>query len=293
MIFVEYKKCPVCVGSEVHLNTWDLMECPQCNLMLSMAMPATATVLKERGKGEFRFEDVTFNSMCSDLVLAPSSDRNPVLPDDKHWFSSTRGIEEYLEPKGNTEKDKNYTLWTSFKDELVNKLGTFSRDELSDAWSSKSNRTVFYKESLLPLVSKELGLFHGNEEFTVDYVMSKSFYDDVYVPQIQIESENDIRTANQEMNKLCRLNSPLRVLVTVFDGWDGSKNQKIYDYLRTWQKTIEAHGSMNMGEFSGVIGVLIGSYHNKELTYYSVAFWSNGTLRQPLRALQSFCLERN
>ena len=50
MIFVEYKKCPVCVDSEVHLNTWDLMECPQCNLMLSMAVPATATVLKERGQ---------------------------------------------------------------------------------------------------------------------------------------------------------------------------------------------------------------------------------------------------
>ncbi len=290
MLFLDDKECPVCAGIEVYLNTWDLLECPQCNLMYSLSDPLAATILKERGQGKFVFEHMGVNLQRSRL-LCPSSLEAPVLPDYGNSFQSTSDIENYLDKKSNSVSDQNYDLWFKFQNETIEQLMNLPKEVVEEAWSSKTDRTYFYKNNLLPSVAKSLKLIHGNEEFTVDYVMSKLFYGEVYVPQVQIESENDIKTAKQEINKLCRLNSPLRVLLTVFDGWDGSHNSNVFRYLREWQQIIKAHGSLNSEHFLGVVGILIGSYSEHELKFYSVAFWSNGDLRQPLQLLGSVNLK--
>ena len=93
----------------------------------------------------------------------------------------------------------------------------------------------------MPSIAQKLNLIHGKEEFHVDYVMSKSTYSNFTIPQIFIESENDITSASHEIQKLASLNSPLRVLFTVFDDWENENDSKVFKFLREWQHIIREH----------------------------------------------------
>ncbi|WP_153067425.1 hypothetical protein [Steroidobacter cummioxidans] len=79
---------------------------------------------------------------------------------------------------------------------------------------SRTERTQFYAEYLLPKIADELGLAHVREEFKVDHVGAIYSANEHAVPRFFVESENDFTGAIHEIRKLCSLNSPLRVLIT-------------------------------------------------------------------------------
>lgn len=81
-------------------------------------------------------------------------------------------------------------------------------------WRSKPDRTRVYAENVMPAVAATLGLKFAKERFTADYVMSKTSVRGTSVPLIYIESENEYSRADYEIEKLCSLNAPLRVLLT-------------------------------------------------------------------------------
>lgn len=66
-LFEEFKKdrglcssgfCPECglhgKQNEMRLNSGDVFECPECHLMVSLASPGKATIIRRRGKGNFK-----------------------------------------------------------------------------------------------------------------------------------------------------------------------------------------------------------------------------------------------
>ena len=141
----------------------------------------------------------------------------------------------------------------------------------------------------MPKISDDIGLIHGNEEFKVDYVMSKRTSYDYSVPRIFIESENDFKSSDHEIRKLCSLNSPLRVLTTVYDNWNPKNIDEtvVYDSLVTWQQIIIDHYKLNSFGFNGTIAIIIGSKVNNSIRFRSCVFWSNGVVRQPI---DEFCI---
>ena len=54
------------------------------------------------------------------------------------------------------------------------------------------------------------------------------------MPIIYLESENDIRTSEREVNKLCMLNAPLKILMVCNEWNSGSKKltkEYYWDYI--------------------------------------------------------------
>jgi hypothetical protein len=116
---------------------------------------------------------------------------------------------------------KTETLWADFVCQLKIYLESADRGALVGAWERSANRTEFYRTVALRKIATAMGYEFGRELYKVDFVMWK-VVDSEKVPVIFIESENDAMTATHEIQKLCCIAAPLRVLITVVE-WDESK----------------------------------------------------------------------
>ena len=252
-------ECPICLTTKLHLNTSDLLECPKCNLMIAVGFPAI--VMPKRGNGKFRFEDQDQLIYREFLTLAPSKDGS-ILPDEKNLFRDLNALKNYLPVvKQENENIDEYHLWFEFIEHFNVCIGKCSNKQLRQAWSSRKGRTKFYTDDLLPQVANDMKLKITKEEFTVDFVMAiEDPYSEHKIPKIYIESENDIIKAEHEIRKLCSLNSPLRILITV-DKWPNNPKEK-FSKLREWQSIIATHKKQNKQNFSGTIGILIGAFES-------------------------------
>lgn len=279
MILID-DECPICRITKLHLNTSDLWECPKCNLMIAICVPLTATVMPKRGNGKFRFEDCQ-SIHREGLALAPSKD-GAVLPDK--WFRDFNALEKYIEKhipvvKQENENIDEYNLWFEFIEHFNVCIRKYSNEQLRQAWSNATNRTKFYTDHLLPQVANDMNLKITKEEFKVDFVMGiEDPYFEYKIPKIYIESENVFNSAEHEIRKLCSLNSPLRILITV-DKWPNDPEKK-FSKLREWQSIIAAHKRHNK-DFTGTIGILIGDFESDILRFHALAFWPDGELRDP------------
>lgn len=272
-------ECPICRTTKLHLNTSDLSECPKCNLMIAIFGPI-ATVMPERGNGKFRFEDCP-PIHREGLALAPSKD-DSILPDKKNFFRDLNALEKYLPiVKQENENIDEYHLWFEFVDHFNVCIEKCSDEQLRQAWGSRKDRTKFSTKDLLPQVAKNMNLKITKEEFKVDFLMGiEDPYFEYKIPKIYIESENDFNRAEHEIRKLCSLNSPLRVLITV-DEWRRNDPTKKFSKLREWQSVIAAHKRHNKQDFAGTIGILIGDFESDILRFHALAFWPDGELRDP------------
>ena len=174
--------------------------------------------MPKRGNGKFRFENPDQPIYREFLTLAPSKDGS-ILPDEKNLFRDLNALEKYLPVvKQENENIDEYHLWFEFIDHFNVCIEKYSDEQLRQAWSSRKDRTKFYTDHLLPQVANDMNLKIAKEEFNVDFAMG---VEDPYsdsgkpIPKIYIESENDISIAEHEIRKLCSLNPPLRILITV------------------------------------------------------------------------------
>jgi hypothetical protein len=239
------------------------------------------------GDGKFRFEDCRIVRMQG--IGFAKSLNNSVLADIEQIFRSRAELTAYLgglAPRGAATAAESRLL-AGFLQGFCDFIVACPPEELGTSWANKTARTDFYCSRAMPAVAKSLGLEHGVEEFTVDYVMSKAGRNGRLVPQVYIESENEYGAASQEIRKLCSLNSPLRVLITVTgkefrpDAWSpGHQN------LREWQDIVRAHAEDNP-YFNGVIAVIIGRRDAGKLVFQCCAFDRTGDLLKPLSPLVS------
>lgn len=92
MIFSD-GECPNCGAPELHLNTKDLYECPNCHLVCVSVARLIAAVMPFKGSGDFkpgplraRFDGVGF-------AKAKSSG---VLPDMEQLFENRAALSKYM-----------------------------------------------------------------------------------------------------------------------------------------------------------------------------------------------------
>lgn len=127
---------------------------------------------------------------------------------------------------------KYYSLAVDFKREFISVLKSTSVERLNLAWSSQTERTAFYYEILRP-ISHNLGLKLITEFLRVDFCLNSS----IDIPLIVIESENIVSSANHEVEKLCSLAAPVKVLLLCCS-WADYERAKWFD---GWRKRIKDH----------------------------------------------------
>jgi hypothetical protein len=126
-----------------------------------------------------------------------------------------------------------HELWSNFKDAFVKSLDVIGKSRLEEAWADVRVKTIFYKKDLMPEIARHLGMNHKTERLRRDH----SFLDANHVPMIVVECENQHGTAWQEVESLCSLAAPLKVLVLSCE-WQASE-QKVY--LPIWTDIIRKH----------------------------------------------------
>ena len=110
-------------------------------------------------------------------------------------------------------------LWAQFREAFCEALSQSGRERLWEIWHRESKRTEFYAHELLEAVAQRLGMSLQREFLAVDYVLKESLFEHQPLRRIFIESENNVFTATHEVEKLCCVSAPLKVLITVAE-WE-------------------------------------------------------------------------
>lgn len=148
--------------------------------------------------------------------------------------------------------------WDTFKTAFCEALDQTPKAKFEEAWQHIRKKTEFYEWTLMPAVGRQLGCQMKVERMRCDY----TFFDESGVPIIAVESENAHPTAWQEIEYLCSLAAPLKVLVLSCD-WQNEKKK----FLPEWTDIIRKHHAIVS---VGCLYVIIsGVWDNEELpTYY-------------------------
>jgi len=111
-MFEEFKKtmglctdgyCPECEilrkkHNEMRLNKGDLFECPECNLMISMASSGRATILRRRGKANFKSLEDPYYKASRHIRNINLSREDPerIYESDDTFFKDEDELRSYL-----------------------------------------------------------------------------------------------------------------------------------------------------------------------------------------------------
>jgi hypothetical protein len=168
--------------------------------------------------------------------------------------------------------------WTRFKKYFVDYLSSLDDSELLSAWEASGNRTKLYENRIIQSVANKLELEFIKEDFKIDYTLCQRI-GDYKVPLVFIESENDARSADHEIRKLCCMNAPLKVLIVCSEWsdekgyWKNGGDKQLL--TEKWQNQIRAHGKI--WSSNSVTAVIVAEW-KEELRYYSFVFDSYGNI---------------
>ena len=158
-------------------------------------------------------------------------------------------------------------LWTSFRTSLINSINETEINDFEKAWVSRTERTLCYFDSLLPKIAGKMNLeFEKEMYFRVDGTFYKTGGQKIKVPIIFLESENDVRSSDGEVKKLCLLNAPLKVLMICNDWNDSSKKIITEGY---WDYIIDDFKDENC--LTGYFAFIIAEW-NDTLKFYSYVY---------------------
>src|SRR6202035_5237607 len=156
-------------------------------------------------------------------------------------------------------------------------IAALTTTELHDGWKSLQ-RTQLYAERIVPAIAATMGLLRiPGEPLRVDHVLS----DQSGVPIIFIESENAWDTAHQELQKLCWVAAPLRVVFTVCQ-WDDTpgiwtSGGRKAACREKWQSILR--GQSRVWPNPGLIAVIIAEAcqvgQRERVRYYGLCFSGN------------------
>lgn len=116
------------------------------------------------------------------------------------------------------------TEWKKFRDSLLAELQSTPIKEFEEAWQGLKNKTSFYGSKLLSRVA-ELNQWSIWYEFLrSDFALANADG----IPVVFIESENNHRSASEEIEKLCCVASPVKVLFLSCE-WHNSEREAFLD----------------------------------------------------------------
>lgn len=183
-----------------------------------------------------------------------------------------------------TIKGNYFLLWTTFKNSLVESINETETSVFELAWKSRPERTRFYFDSLLPKVASKMNLdFEKEMKFRVDGTFFKKAGQTSKVPIILLESENNAFDSHDEINKLCLLNAPLKVLMICNDWNDASKKMLTENY---WGYIIEDFAKES--SLTGYFAIIIGEW-NETLKFYTFVY---DNLGNSIESEDNFLIEK-
>lgn len=124
-------------------------------------------------------------------------------------------------------------IYTWFKASFEQKIKSTPIEDFKYAWSNGlDNKTLFFKTLFSDLIQDSTWLVQY-EHFRCDIMIC----DQHRIPLVFIETENMHRTASTEVQQLCCLHAPLKVLF-ISCSWHDSQREK---WLHTWQSILRTH----------------------------------------------------
>jgi hypothetical protein len=169
------------------------------------------------------------------------------------------------------EFQKTPQLWLNFKNAFTKALDEAGKEKLNEAWKDVASKTTFYG-NLMPSIANRLGMKHQFERLRRDHTFLKANG----VPLIIIECENQHGTAWQEMEFLCSLAAPLKMLVLSCE-WQASEKNK---FLPIWIEIIRKHHAVV--SLDCMYGIIVGEWQESDFSFeYSfTCIDTNGNSRE-------------
>jgi len=161
-----------------------------------------------------------------------------------------------------------------FRDALIRELRATPLADFEPGWGKNQlpDRTEYYKEKLLPRVAASCGYQFQPEFLLVDH----SFLNSDRVPVVFIESEHSHPTIGREIDRLCAVSSPVKVLLLSCEWADGVREL----VLPHWKARIAAgHNYLSQpAVYIMVIGQWERGKHMVDWTlrYYIESFNTSG-----------------
>jgi len=164
-------------------------------------------------------------------------------------------------------------LWNDFKANLKDCLLATPKDKLLHSWGTNPSRTTLYFEGILPVVASKMNLlFKSEKPLRVDGLFYKIGGQSTQIPIVAIEAENNIKSSDQEIEKLCYLAVPLKILFVCYE-WNEATEKEISEGY--WEYIIEDFASENI--LTGTTAIIIADWSNK-LTFQSRVYNLKGEL---------------
>jgi hypothetical protein len=181
--------------------------------------------------------------------------------------------------------------WHRFKKEFVSAMER-EPAKLASAWHGPiSARTSYYRATVLPPIAIAFGMDLDPELFRRDYAMRLTAKNGCKAPVVFIESENAGESADYEVEKLCAVSAPLRVLITAMKWEDAGYHLEPGGYrtdcMLKWGKIIQAHHEI--WPQPGTLGVIVAEWRTKQkpkpkrsyVKYHGFAFDMAGNVCDP------------
>lgn len=124
-------------------------------------------------------------------------------------------------------KQSPQALWATFQHAFCAAIQSLETARLVEIWATQQTRTDYYSDELLKCIARTLELDFKREYSRVDYSMWDSRSGSEATPVIFIESENHATGGDHEVETLCCLAAPVKVLITVGE-WE--------DVLPRWRR---------------------------------------------------------
>ncbi|WP_370547441.1 hypothetical protein [Edwardsiella tarda] len=139
-------------------------------------------------------------------------------------------------------------VYLSFKNALYNKLFSIDISDFESAWGNGLSNKTRFVEKLFSSLASDMSLFIEYEKFRCDMTL----LDEDGIPLVFIESENNHSTAVTEVEQLCCLHAPLKVLVISCSWFDTERER----WLPIWSSIIKKYSEAypTNSKFSIIIG---------------------------------------
>lgn len=164
-------------------------------------------------------------------------------------------------------------IWQQFKGAFQKALDEAGPQKLTQAWQHVRNKTAFYEQLLMPAIAKHLRLEFQIERLRCDY----TFLSIDGVPLVAVEAENCHGTASKEIDSLCSLAAPVKVLV-LSCSWEDTEEQK---FRPKWIEVIKAHHSLVSVDC--IYAIIVGEWQEEGacmIRYSFTPIEPNGTVHQ-------------
>ena len=168
------------------------------------------------------------------------------------------------------------STWTTFFDHFSRSLKAVPPDRFARAWNVEDERTAIYRAIIksagtVPAMS---ALTFRPERCRIDFMLgydvpSATGLRPAFVPVIAVESENNVKDAAFEVDSLCALAAPVKLLITCAIWHETPPTQLPREaLLEHWRAIHAAHRAGRPELPEDMFAVVVGERTRQDLRFY-------------------------